>query len=220
MTLPSELASFARDHGLVLSEESLAKGQAYVELLKERNEKVNLTADADEESLYLRHLADGLPAAAFLKRLLAAGLAPRVADLGSGGGFIGFSMKMAWPEAEVTLIESLQRKYDFLNLAAARSGLKGLRVVKARAGMGGLAGGFGAVVERALAPLPQAAALAAPLLSPGGVFVAFQSETPDLESEDLRTALHRAGLAFLDIMTYRLPREDRERRLVAFRREA
>ena len=220
MSALDELALNAAGHGVPLSPEHLEKAKAYIELLWDRNAKVNLTAETDVDELYLRHLADGFPAAALLKMLLPGAAAPRVADLGSGGGFIGFALKLAWPEAEVTLIEAVQRKYDFLNLAAFRSGLKGLRVIKARAGKPlPVAQAFDAVVERALAPLPSAVETAASLLKPGGVFVAYQSDRPDPLSPELAQALVRARMGFLDIMPYRLPREDRERCLAAFRKE-
>src|ERR1700692_2422922 len=125
MSALDELALNAAGHGVPLSPGHLEKAKAYIELLWDRNAKVNLTAETDVDELYLRHLADGFPAAALLKKLLPGAAAPRVADLGCGGGFIGFALKLAWPEAEVTLIEAVQRKYDFLNLAAFRSGLKG-----------------------------------------------------------------------------------------------
>jgi 16S rRNA (guanine527-N7)-methyltransferase len=178
-----------------------------------------LTAETDPDALYLRHLADGFPAAGYLRRKLPLSPRCRVADLGSGGGFIGFGLKLAWPEAEVTLIESLQRKFDFLNVAAVRSGLKGLRVVKARAGKQPAAGGFDAVVERALAPLPEAVAAASPLLKRGGLFIAYQSEPPAPAEPALAKALVRASLSFVDMMPYRLPREEKDRCLAAFRKE-
>lgn len=218
MNALNALAETARNFGIPLSPLSLQLAEGYITLLAQRNAVTNLTAETAPEALYLRHLADGFPAAAFLKKRLSMP-APRLADLGSGGGFIGFGVKLAWPEAEVTLIESLQRKYDFLNVAAARSGLKGLRVIKARAGMGNVpAAAFDAVVERALAPLPEAVALAVPLLKPGGLFVAYQSEPPDLQAPALAAALRRAGASFVDMMPYRLPREDKDRTLAAFRR--
>lgn len=217
MSVLAELQAAAESHGVPLTSFHAQKAKDYIDLLWERNARVNLTAETDVEALYLRHLADGFPAAAYLKTLLRVPSA-RVADLGSGGGFVGFGLKLAWPEAEVTLIEALQRKYDFLNVAVLRSGLKGLRVVKARAGKDVGGPRYDAVVERALAPLHLALHMASGLLAEGGLFVAFQSEPPELESHDLKLAMDRSGLRFLDIMTYRLPREDRDRRLVAFRK--
>lgn len=219
MTLLEELAETARNFSVPLSPEALLKAQSYLSFVLEYNAQTNLTADVEPEALYLRHLADGFPAAALLRTRLAGFPRPRVADLGAGAGFIGMAVKLAWPEAEVTLIESLQRKFDFLNMAALKSGLKGLRVVKARAGASVSPGGFDAVVARALAPLPEAVAVATPLLKDGGLFAAYQSEAPDLSSPLLEKALARARARFVDLLTYRLPRETRDRRLAVFQRE-
>jgi len=215
MSALDELSAFARSLGVPLSPENLQKGRDYIERLWAHNERTNLTAETEIDGLYLRHLADGFPAAAFLKKL---GAGRRIGDLGSGGGFIGFGLKLAWPEAEVTLIEAVQRKYDFLNAAAFKSGLRGLRVLKARAGKDD-AGRYDAVVERAQAPLLTALSTAAPILEPGGVFVAYQSAPPEIAGREAATALDRARLRFLDIMPYTLPRESRERYLAAYRKE-
>jgi 16S rRNA (guanine527-N7)-methyltransferase len=208
MSAVEELGGFAASLGVPLSAQALQKAQDYIELVWAFNQKTNVTAETDKDAFYLRHLADGFPAAAFLRKLTPA--AARIADLGSGGGFIGFGLKLAWPEAEVTLIEAVQRKYDFLNEAAFKSGLKGLRVRKARAGKDD-AGRYDAVVERAQAQLPDALDTAAPLVERGGLFIAYQSEPPALRE--------RAGLRFLDIMPYTLPRESKVRHLAAYRKE-
>lgn len=207
MSAVDELSAFAASLGVPLSPEALQKAQDYVERIWAFNQTTNVTAETEKDGFYLRHLADGFPAAAFLKKL---GAGPRVGDLGSGGGFIGFGLKLAWPEAEVTLIEAVQRKYDFLNAAAFKSGLKGLRVRKARAGKDD-AGTYDAVVERAQARLPDALDAAGPLVERGGLFIAYQSDKPALRE--------RAGLRFLDIMPYTLPRESKDRYLAAYRKE-
>lgn len=204
----------------------LAQGQRediarYLALLIENNRKVNLTADTDPRVLLLRHVADGLAAVPVLKDALTSP-APRIVDLGAGGGFIGIAIKIAWPEARVTLMESLKRKYDFLNVAAARLSLKGLRVVRRSAGKDALAAGdrdFDAVVARALAPLPEALALGLPLAAPGGLFAAYQSDPPHVDDEVLKRALEKASGMFVGSVPYRLPLESRDRHLALFRRE-
>src|SRR5262249_10187614 len=143
-------------------------------------------------------------------------------DLGSGGGFVGVGLKIAWPEAVVTLMEPLQRKFEFLNLASARLGLKGLRVVRAGAGTGNppppRERDFDAVVARALAPLPEALALGLPLPAPDGLFGAFQSATPDPGEAALAKALARVGARLAEAVPYRLPAESKERCLALFAR--
>lgn len=216
------LAKAADAWGAPLDAAALARIESYLRSVAEKNATTNLTADDSWDDLVLKHAADGVFAAAELRRRLAAS-APRVLDLGSGGGFIGICLKIAWPQAEVTLMEAVERKYKFLNAAAAALGLRGLRPLLRRAGEGGPRSsyetGFDAVVERALAPLPEAATLALPLLKPGGVFAAFQTAAPDPAEPALARALAAAGARVLDCVAYRRPGEDRDRRLAIFARK-
>jgi len=211
------LRGFALARGLSLSDEQFQRLSLYAQLVLEANPKVNLTADAEPDALLLRHMADGLAAVAPLKARLAA--AARLADLGSGGGFIGAAIKIAWPEAEMTLIEGLKRKYEFLNAASLKLGLKGLRVLKRRAGMDRFTAaesGFDAVVERALAPLPQSVEWAAPLAKAGGLVLAYQSAAPDPAEPALAAALAKTGAKLIESYAYRLPAEDKDRTLAIF----
>lgn len=145
--------------------------------------------------------------------------APKILDVGTGAGFIGVALKIAWPEAEVWLLESLQRKYDVLNRAAVLLGLKGLRPVRARAEAASSMPAFDVVLERALAPLPEALELCLPHVGPRGRFLAFQSERPDTNDTKLQKALARRGARLIECWPYRLPREDKDRFLAVFARE-
>ena len=221
----SRLASAAAEWDIPLDAAALTRLEAYLREVRERNRTVNLTADDSWDDLVLKHAADGVFAAAALRAALAArrtAAPPRVLDLGSGGGFIGITLKIAWPQAEVTLMEAVERKFRFLSAAAARVGLPGLRALRRRAGDGAPLSsyerGFDAVVERALAPLPEAARLAAPLLGPAGVFAAFQSAPPDVAEPALARALTDAGLRAVGARGYRRPGEERERCLAVFER--
>ncbi len=206
--------------GVSLDAERSARIDWYVSELLAANRKTNLTADTDPEILLLRHVADGLAAAGVLIKE-APQTSPTILDLGSGGGCIGMAIKIAWPQARVTLMESVQRKYRFLNAMAARSGLAGLTVSSRRAGQGALPAaqsGFDAVVARAVAPLPEAIGLGLPMASPSGLFLAFQTSRPDPEEPNLRRALARHAARLVQSFPYRLPREDQDRHLVLFRR--
>ncbi|MBI3289139.1 MAG: class I SAM-dependent methyltransferase [Elusimicrobia bacterium] len=218
----ARLSRTAGEWGAPLDAAALERVSSYLSLVREKNRETNLTADDAWEDLVLKHAADGAFAAATLRLALAGARAPRVLDLGSGAGFIGIVLKIAWPEAEVTLMESVARKYRFLSAAAARVGLPGLRVLHRTAGAGAALTAYerdhDAVVERALAPLPRALRLAWPLLRPRGIFAAFQSEEPDLSDAALAKALAAAGARVLKSCPYRRPGETRERRLVIFER--
>ena len=219
------LAEAARGWGAPLDVLALGRIKSYLEEVLAKNATVNLTADDGWDDLVLKHAADGVYAAAVLKKILAARRAPgkpRILDLGAGGGFIGFCLKIAWPAAEVTLMEAVERKYKFLNTAAASLRMPGLRPLLRRAGAGSPGSsyttGFDAVVERALAPLPEAVRLAFPLLGPNGLFAAFQSDEPAPAEPELARALAAAGARVLESHAYRRPGETRDRRLVIFGR--
>ena len=219
----ARLEQAADKWGVPLDAPALAKISSYLSFVREKNAETNITADDAWEDLVLKHAADGVFAASILRPLLPP--AARVLDLGSGAGFIGIVLKIAWPEAEVTLMESVERKYRFLNAAATRTGLTGLRVLNRRAGDGraptAYESGQDAVIERALAPLPEAVALAWPMLAPGGLFAAFQTQEPDLDEPELAKAMVAVGARVLKSCPYRRPDETHERRLVIFaRREA
>lgn len=215
------LAAAARGWGNPLDARTLDAVSSYLSFVREKNEDVNLTADADWDDLVLKHAADGVFAASVLRTRLPADA--RVLDLGSGAGFIGIVLKLVWPEARVTLMESVERKYRFLNAAATRTGLPGLRVLNRRAGSGSPLTAYerdhDCVVERALAELPEALRLSWPMLGPKGIFAAFQSEEPDPAEPALAKALAATGAGLLQSCPYRRPSEARDRRLVLFSRK-
>lgn len=196
---------------VALSDDSRARLTRYLDVIREINAKTNLTAEGEPDALLLRHAADGFAGAAVLKRL--APEAKTLADQGSGGGFIGVGLKLALPSLDVTLVESLQRKYDALNRGSLAVGLPGLRPLRVRVqARRAPAALFDVVVERAFAPLPEALDLAAAWLKPAGLFVAWQSTPPD------ESALHGKPFKLLESWPYRLPRESKDRYLAAFRR--
>jgi 16S rRNA (guanine527-N7)-methyltransferase len=119
-----------------------------------------------------------------------------VADLGAGGGLPGLVLAAAVPAARVALVESARRKCEFLRAASAAMELENVEVVWARAEewQDGL-GRCDVVCARALASLAVLCEYAAPLLSPGGVLVAWKGAVAADEAEDAAAAAEHLGLA-------------------------
>ncbi|MBI5243823.1 MAG: 16S rRNA (guanine(527)-N(7))-methyltransferase RsmG [Elusimicrobia bacterium] len=209
--------------GVALDERQWALLDNYLGDVLEYNRKVNLTAASGEAEVVRRHFLDALAALPELRARLSP--APRLADIGAGAGFLGVCLKIAWPQAEITLIESAYRKFKFLSWAAARTGLRGLRVLHERAGS---QRGFDCVLARAVAPLAKLAELALPM---GKLLGAWESALPLalLEARDravepcslaARPDAGRIGGGALDgSIAYRLPGEDRDRHVVFIRGE-
>jgi 16S rRNA (guanine527-N7)-methyltransferase len=161
----------------------------HVRLLIAWNAAINLTSVRDPAQIAIRHVADSLTA---LDTLGHAGIEAFL-DLGSGGGFPGLPLAAAMPAAEALLIDSVNKKARFLQVATEAVGLaERLRVGSVRAEA--LAADsrhrerWPAVTARAVAPLAELVELAFPLLLPGGLLVAWKRG--DLEGE--RAAAQRA----------------------------
>lgn len=138
------------------------------------------------------HVADSLVAL----RVPELRTASRIADLGAGGGFPGLALAVALPKAQVTLVESVGRKCDFIKRASVLAQAGNATVVNARAE--GWTEGRGAndvVVARALAPLDVIAEYAAPLLQHGGMLIAYKGRRDGEEEAAGARAAEELGLS-------------------------
>ncbi len=133
------------------------------------------------------HVADSLSGLAFPE--LAA--AQRIADVGAGAGFPGLVLAACLPDARVDLIESIGRKCEFIDRAAAAGGLDNARAVNARAEEWAASEGrerYDAVTARAVGRLSTLAELASPLLAEGGVLLAWKGHRDAEEEAELERA--------------------------------
>ncbi len=175
--------------GIALDEQARDRFARYLLLIEEWNERAGITSILDRAEAQRRHFGESL---ALLVALRTAGLlasssegappassergAVRVADLGPGGGFPGLPIRIVEPGFDLVLIESNQRRAEFLGVAVQALGLEGVTVEPLRAEDAGrapaLRGQFDLVVARALAAMPVLVEYALPLLRDGGVLAA------------------------------------------------
>lgn len=193
--------------------------QEYGRCVWEQNQKFNLCSVKTEEEITRRHFLDALAALPLLGDSSGAGAGLSLLDVGAGAGFIGIVLKIACPEMEVALLESNLKKFNFLSWVAARLKLSRTRAIWGEARqMRKKSDPYPIVIERALAPLPEALKLCLPLTRPGGRFIAYQGDLSALKSAETQKAM-KSFSAALDCQTgYRLPEESRDRWLVAFRK--
>lgn len=153
---------------------TIARLDAFTDLLLRWNSRINLVADRDAEAVRTRHIADSLQ----LLPLLPAGEG-EVGDLGSGGGFPGLVLAIA-SHRPFHLVESDRRKAAFLTEAAARLGLAHVQIHPMRIDAARLPP-LAALTARALAPLPELLPHAARLLAPDGIALFLKGRTAEDE---------------------------------------
>ena len=196
----------AAELGVPLQEDQAELMEAYWRLLSERNRELNLTAIKEEDQAALLHFADSF---ALLKAWDMAG--KRVLDVGTGGGFPGIPLKIACPDMELTVLDSTEKKIDFIREAAGRLGIE-LTCLTGRAEE--LALGpehrdrYQVTVSRAVARLNILTELCLPLTAPGGAFIAAKSGGNSQETEEGRRAAGQLGGKVLDILEYSLPGDE------------
>lgn len=156
---------------LSLSDHQLEQFQQYLSLLKEWNEKMNLTAIIDDEEIIEKHFYDSLKSAEVFsyddKSLL---------DVGSGAGFPGIPLKIMFPDLFVTLLEPTGKRVTFLNEVIHALSLKQIVTVNMRAEdyVKEARSYYDIVTARAVSQLPILVELCAPLLRVNGTFIALK----------------------------------------------
>ena len=174
MSFTEHFRQAAAASGYKLSEEQIHKFEIYYQLLVEWNQKMNLTAITEPAEVAVKHMVDSLTA--FEEQLFFSGAS--VADVGTGAGFPGVPLKLFRPDLQLTLIDSLQKRLNFLTAVIEAAGIKDVAVLHYRAEEAGqkkeLREAFDFVTSRAVARLPVLCELCLPLVKIGGYFVALK----------------------------------------------
>jgi 16S rRNA (guanine527-N7)-methyltransferase len=179
-------------------------------LLRKWNRVHNLTTIDRPQGILTHHLLDCLAVAPEVDRAIST-RPRRILDVGSGAGLPGLVLAVVLPDAEVTLVDSVQKKTAFLQQAAIEMGLGNVRVLHARV-EDVRAPRFEAVVSRAFAELAEMVRLTAHLLEPGGLWMAMKGTVPAGEIAALPETV-----ALVRTVKLRVPLLDAERHLVVLR---
>ncbi|MDR1962083.1 MAG: 16S rRNA (guanine(527)-N(7))-methyltransferase RsmG, partial [Gracilibacteraceae bacterium] len=191
---------------LRLTDEQIARFCAFGDLLVAGNEKMNLTAITEPREIVRKHFLDSLALLPHVRQALADAppSAKPLLDLGTGAGFPGLPLKLAWPAPEWVLADALGKRRLFLDAAIAALGLQGVRTLGGRAETWGRdaswRGQFACVTARAVAPLPVLTEYALPLLCLGGTLLAAKGPAAGAEAEQAARALRLCGGEVRDIV--------------------
>lgn len=198
------LTDTAAAWGTPLDDRQLGAFARYAEELTRWNERLNLTAIVDIESIVVRHFLDSLRCA------LSWGDPPNnIVDVGTGAGFPGLPLKILRPKADLTLVESIEKKAEFLRHIVNELELERVRVVVARAEASGRDPDqrerYDLAVARAVADLRVLAEYCLPLCRVGGRFLAPKGAGAEQEAARSRAALERLGGQLVAIEPVVLP---------------
>ncbi|MBA4549981.1 16S rRNA (guanine(527)-N(7))-methyltransferase RsmG [Thermoactinomyces intermedius] len=190
-----------------LSHEQLRQFHRYYELLVEKNKVMNLTAITEEKEVYIKHFYDSLT----LARVIPLNRVRSVIDVGTGAGFPGLALKIAFPHLRVVLLDSLKKRVNFLNEVVEELGLTRVECIHGRAEEFGKKKGyrqnFDLATARAVARLNVLAEYCLPFVKVGGHFIAMKGPDVKEEMEEAGKALHTLGKTTLEVKQFRLPEE-------------
>ena len=206
---PEEFYTHLADLGFPLTDRQKEQYERYFELLVEWNEKINLTAITDKDEVYLKHFYDSI--APILQGLIE-NQPIRLLDIGAGAGFPSLPMKILFPELDVTIIDSLNKRINFLHLLAEELGLSGVHFYHGRAEDFAQDKAFRAqfdlVTARAVARMQVLSELTIPYLKVGGRLLALKASNAPEELEEAKNALNILFSKVEDNLQYELPNGD------------
>lgn len=190
----------------------------YYEMLTEWNKVMNLTAITEYDEVIKKHFVDSL---SLIKAIdLNDGLS--LLDVGTGAGFPGLPIKIAFPYLKVTLLDSLNKRIQFLQEVIEKLELKEIEALHGRAEdfakPGHMREQFDICVSRAVANMTVLSEYCLPFVKVGGVFISYKSEKLDEEIEGAKKAIELLGGKMEKQVKMNLPHSDIFRNLVVIRK--
>ena len=196
---------------LGLPTEGAAKLVRYGELLVEKNKVMNLTAITEPKDVATLHFLDS---AALLT--LADFKGKKVADIGTGAGFPGMPLKIVEPSLDITLLDSLNKRIDFLKEVCADLGLNDVECIHGRAEefAANHREDYDIVTSRAVANLQMLSELCLPLVKVGGYFLSMKAVDSEEEVNAAKNAIKTLGGQIEKVVDYAIPGTDVQHRLI------
>ena len=214
MDIKNLLISKAKEIGVKVSPVQAEQFQIYLDLLLERNTVMNLTAITDPEEAVIKHFVDSLT----LLKALEIKKNAKVIDVGTGAGFPGIPLKIMRPDIELTLLDSLNKRINFLNRVIEALELTDIETIHGRAEDFGrnpkYREQFDLCVSRAVANLSTLSEYCVPFVQIGGHFIPYKSGKVQEEMEVSQRAVTLLGGSIVDCLSYNLADTDMERSLV------
>ena len=195
-----EIKEIFKKNNIVLSEEQEEKFFKYYDFLASENQKYNLTAITSREDVFYKHFLDSvLPESEITKNA-------RIIDIGSGAGFPAVPLKIVRPDLKFTLIDSLNKRVNFLNQLFSLLELSNIRAIHARAEdfIKGNRESYDFAVARAVAPLNTLLEYMVPYLKIGGRCLIYKSQKMEEEIKETKKAMEILSVRIVKVLEYEL----------------
>lgn len=193
-----------------LTEEKLEKLNKFYNLLIEWNKKINLTRIEKEDEVYLKHFYDSLTIA----KVADLSEKKTLCDIGTGAGFPGIVLKIVYPNLKITLIDSLQKRVNYLNEIIKDLGLDNIEAIHVRGE--DYNGQYDVVTSRAVANIEKLLGYTMHLVSPTGIFVAMKGDIEKELTPDVKKKIEKK-YKIEKIEKFLLPKENSNRSLIVIK---
>ena len=204
--------------GLDLTEQQYNQFIMYMRLLQEWNEKINLTAITEDEEVIKKHFIDCIKAF----KSNAVKNAKTVIDVGTGAGFPGLPIAIMNPNIKVTLLDSLNKRINFLDTVIAKLGLKNVITIHSRAEDGArkqeFRENFDVATSRAVANMAVLSEFCLPYVKLNGYFVALKGPAVDEEINDGKKAISTLGGELENIIEVNIEESDLKHNIVEIKK--
>ena len=196
--------------GIDITEEQLNKLNSFYKLLIEWNEKINLTRITEENEVYLKHFYDSLT----IKKVIDLNDVETLCDVGTGAGFPGIVLKIMYPHLKITLVDSLQKRVNYLNSIIKDLELDNIKAIHSRGE--DFKEKFDVVTARAVANIEKLVTYTMHLVNKDGQLVAMKGNIEEELTESVQQKLSKK-YQIKQIEIFYLPIEESHRSLVVLK---
>lgn len=196
--------------GITLTELQQNQLESFYQLLISWNEKINLTRLTSKEDVYLKHFYDSLT----LVKVVNLEEKVTLCDIGTGAGFPGIVLKIAYPHLKITLVDALQKRVNYLNEVIKDLGLKDIEAIHVRGE--DLKEKYDVVTARAVANIEKLLGYTMHLVKKDGIFVAMKGNITEELTEPVEKKIS-TKYKIVKIEEFQLPYENSQRSLIVIK---